>query len=54
MRDDERRGQRYMGVRNPHPLAVVAIAGMWIEHRMVSTPTVTAVSSDRHPTLNHR
>jgi len=36
-RDDECLGQRYTG-RAPHPLAAVAIGGMWIEHRVVSTP----------------
>ena len=40
-RDDECLGQRYTS-RAPHPLAVVAIGGMRIEHRVVSTPQATA------------
>jgi len=28
----------------PHPRAVVALDGMWIEHRVVSSPQATAQS----------
>jgi hypothetical protein len=27
-----------MDLRDPHPLAIVVIDGMWIEHRVVSPP----------------
>jgi hypothetical protein len=34
----------------PHPRAVVALDGMWIEHRVVSTLQVTAQSViDKNP-----
>lgn len=34
----------------PHPQAVVALGGMWIEHRVVSTPKATALSViDKNP-----
>ena len=28
----------------PHPRAIVALSGMWIEHRVVSPPRATAQS----------